>query len=203
MRDWCERVGALFLVTLIAFGTATILLAQNTVVTVPKITGIVGGTVQGDLSIVGTLNTTGNVVSASNLIAGAGANIYWSGRSIMTSPATGLWQVENQAGTSGARLKVDALPTAGACGASPAVTAGSTPLAGSIFVGTDTPASCIVIFGGTAFPSAPFCTANIVTTTAGSTRAIGALSTATQVTFTPATAFAASSTLAWQCISSK
>jgi hypothetical protein len=117
--------------------------------------------------------------------------------------SNGRFILTNSSQTIGVTVKVDALPTAGACGTAPAVIAGSTPYAGSINVGTATPASCVVVFGGTAFPSNPFCVANVVTGTAANTRAIGTLSTTTQLTLVPATAFVDSSLVAWHCISAR
>lgn len=157
----------------------------------------------GNVTMQGALTTTGAINATGTIGTSAAGAFGFAGRGYWQAPANGVFTFANAALTIGSEFKVDALPTAGACGTSPAVTAGSTPLAGSIMAGTDTPASCVVVFGGTSFPSAPFCTANVVTTTAASTRAIGTLSTTTQLTLTPATAFAASSTVSWHCISSK
>jgi hypothetical protein len=155
------------------------------------------------MQIQGGLNVTGSIIGSANVIAAQTQGLAVSTRLFITAPADGNAALTNWGATIGSRLKVDALPTPGTCGTSPAVTAGSTPFAGSIDVGTATPASCVVVFGGTAFPSAPFCTANAVTSTAGTTRAIGTLSTTSQLTLTPATAFADSTVVAWHCVSSK
>jgi hypothetical protein len=155
-------------------------------------------------SSAGIVTLNGSLSYTGNINGGAASLINWAGRLRLASPADGQLTLTNNAQTIGVELKVDALPVTGACGAgSPAVVAGSTPLAGSITVGTGGPTSCVVTFNGTAFPSAPFCTANVVTSTAGTTRAIGTLSTTAQVTLTPATAFVDSSVVAWQCISAK
>jgi len=149
-------------------------------------------------------NITGsNLFATTNVSLGNAGAIYWTTRAGIRSPADGTVTIANGANTIGSQLKVDALPTTGTCGTSPAVAAGSTPFAGQVDVGTGTPASCVVVFGGTAFPTAPFCTANIVSATASEARAIAVVATTAQVTFTPATAFVASVDVAWHCISAK
>lgn len=151
----------------------------------------------------GVVNTLQSIQSGADLRAASTNSVYWSSRAILKSPADGIVTATNFGGTTGAELKVDALPVTGSCGGgSPAVVAGSTPFAGSITVGT-TVSSCVVTFGGTAFPSAPFCVANVVTATAGTTRALGTSATTTALTITPASNFVDGSVVAWVCISSK
>jgi len=155
----------------------------------------------------GAFITTGNIsasTSGSTINVGSTGAFFWGARALMRSPANGIVTVSNFAETIGSEVKVDALPVASACGAgSPAVTAGSTPFAGSVTVGTGGPTTCTITFGGTAFPSAPFCTANVATSTAASTRAIGTLATTTVLTLVPATAWADSTVTTWVCVSSK
>lgn len=112
----------------------------------------------------------------------------------------GRVNITNTAGAIGSSIKVDALPTvASGFGTSPAITAGSTPFAGSVNVGTGGAATSGVInFNGTAFPSAPFCIANDSTTTLVQR----ASATTTQLTITSA-AWTASDVVTWVCVSSK
>lgn len=116
----------------------------------------------------------------------------------------GSTKLTNNAGTIGAQFKVDALPVASACGAgSPAVVAGSTPLSGSVTVGTGAPATCTITFGGTAYPSAPHCNGAVETTTAANARAMGYSASTTVLTIVPSAAWADSSVVNWDCFSSK
>ncbi len=103
--------------------------------------------------------------------------------------------------TIGSLFKADALPTVSSgFGGSPSITALSTPLAGSVNVGTGGVATSGVInFNGTAFPSAPFCIAD--STTSNITTRVS--TTTTQLTLTTTTAWSASDVLTWLCISSK
>lgn len=107
----------------------------------------------------------------------------------------------NTNNTIGAIVKVDALPTvASGFGGTPSITAGSTPLAGSVNVGTGGVATSGVInFNGTAFPSAPFVICMNTTTGA----IVRATTSTTQLTITAAIAFVASDIISWVCISSK
>lgn len=115
--------------------------------------------------------------------------------------AAGRLAITTTGGTIGSALKVDALPTvASGFGTSPAVTAGSTPLAGSVNVGTGGVATSGVInFNGTAFPSAPFVVCMNTTTAA----VVRCTATTTQLTMTAPAAFTASDVVAWVAISPK
>lgn len=148
----------------------------------------------------GVVNAAAAIFS-SNLSMSSGGRIFWSTRAQIISPADGSLVVENNAQTIGSQLKADALPTvASGFGTSPSITAGSTALAGSVNVGTGgTATTGVIAFNGTAFPSAPFCTAtpttsNVVQRVASST---------TQLTLNVTTAWTASDVIFWQCISSK
>jgi hypothetical protein len=139
-------------------------------------------------------------IGGSLQLSDATAAIYWAGRAVMRSPANGIWTLANSAETIGIELKADALPTvASGFGTSPAVTAGSTPLAGSINVGTGAPGTGGVInFNGTAFPSAPF----VVCMDDSSLLTIRCTTTTTQMTIA-ATALTAGDVVSWIAISSK
>lgn len=115
--------------------------------------------------------------------------------------ANGLLPITKGDKSIGSTIKVDALPTVGSgFGTSPSVTAGSTPFAGSVNVGTGGAATTgVITFGGTAFPSAPFCTYS-TTTTNGVTRGTP---TTTQLTLNSTTAWTASDIVSWHCISAK
>lgn len=143
--------------------------------------------------------------SANAISLGSGGGINWSSKGFLTSPSNGSWVLRTADVQTGVTLKADALPTVGSgFGTSPSVTAGSTPLAGSVNVGTGgTATTGVITFGGTAFPSAPFCTANVVTSTAGNVRAMGVSTTTTALTLTAASAWVASDLVSWTCISSK
>lgn len=132
--------------------------------------------------------------------AGNTSYYQWNGRARMYSPADGQVNAVNQANTIGSQLKVDALPTvASGFGTSPAITAGSTPFAGSINVGSGAPGTGGVInFNGTAFPSAPF----IVCMDDSSLLTIRCTATTTQLTIV-ATALTASDVVSWIAVSSK
>lgn len=148
--------------------------------------------------------STPSVQSSGDFRAAATSSFYWSGRAILKSPADGIFTGQNFGGTIGAEFKMDALPVASACGAgSPAVVAGSTPMSGSVTVGTGAPATCTITYGGTAFPSAPHCNGAVETTTAANARAMGYSSSTTVLTIVPATAWADSSVVNWDCFSSK
>jgi hypothetical protein len=156
------------------------------------------------LSAAGVLTLAGNVqiIGASSLFNATANGIYSFGsRARIISPADGQISVTNAAGSIGSTFKADALPTVGSgFGAAPAVTAGSTPLAGSVNVGTGGAAtSGVITFGGTAFPAAPFCTYSTQTTNA-TTRGVP---TTTQLTLNSTTAWLANDVVSWICISSK
>jgi hypothetical protein len=143
----------------------------------------------------------GLCASANNALLNAATLLTWNSRARIGSDVDGEVFVENQATTSGARLKVDALPTvASGFGTTPGVTAGSTPFAGSVNVGTGGVAtSGVIAFGGTAFPSVPFC----IVSNGGSSAVLSAIATTTQLTINSGSAFAASSLVDWICVASK
>lgn len=147
-----------------------------------------------------TLNVQ-NLLAVSDLTAGGGQSIYFNGRTILKAPINGILTMTNFAGTIGNQFKMDALPTiASGFGTSPSITAGSTPLAGSVNVGTGGVATTGTInFNGAAFPSVPFCTysdstSNIVTR--------GTPTTSTLV-LNATTPWLGSDIISWLCISSK
>ncbi len=153
----------------------------------------------------GTITATGalvgtSFVGSSNILAGTSSILGMTGKFQLKAPADGNINAMNAGATLGVDLKVDALPTvASGFGGTPSITAGSTPFAGSVNVGTGGAAtSGIINFNGTAFPSAPFCVANDSTTTLAQ-RAIGST---TQLTITSA-AWTASDIVTWICVSSK
>jgi hypothetical protein len=151
---------------------------------------------------------TNNLASSGSITSGAAGNVgvasarfmVFGSRAVLGSPADGAFTVTNQAQAIGSQLKVDALPTiASGFGTSPAVTAGSTPLAGSVNVGTGAPGTTgTITFGGTAFPSAPFCQANNAVTL----QVVKAAASTTQLVLTSA-GFTASDVVTWLCVSSK
>jgi hypothetical protein len=150
---------------------------------------------QGALIVTGNLGSSGTVNTA-----GSGA-FFWSTRALMRSPVNGVVTVSNFAETIGSELKVDALPTVGSgFGTSPAVIAGSTPLAGAVNVGTGGSATTgVITFGGTAFPSTPFV---VCTCSLGAVPTV-CVATTTNLTFTTSVAWPASTILNWIVISSK
>lgn len=141
------------------------------------------------------------IATGAGFQANTNGNLIFGSRSIVNSPADGNLVTTNAAATIGVRFKADALPTVGSgFGTSPSVTAGSTPIAGSVNVGTGgTATSGVITFGGTAFPSAPFCVADTVT----SNTTTRVTSTTTQLTLTTTVAWTASDVVTWICISSK
>lgn len=145
--------------------------------------------------------SAGISVTSGSLAEAAAGQILWTSRAVLKSPADGAMSINNNGETIGSRLKADALPTVNTgFGTSPAITTGSTPLAGSVNVGTGGVATSGVIdFGGTAFPSAPFCVATTTTTNAVTRVA----TSATQLTLNSTTAWAASDVVFWMCISSR
>jgi hypothetical protein len=150
----------------------------------------------------GGLTSSTSITATTGLSVGATAYYNFLTRGYLQAAANAMWNLQNEALGVGATLKFDALPTlsSGGGGTAPAaVTAGSTPLAGSVNVGTGVITSPIVInFNGTAFPSAPFVVCNDGQTAI----AVRATATTTQLTLTSA-AFVASDVISWICISSK
>lgn len=146
---------------------------------------------------------TGGTLNVGNLNLPNAGSIFWGTRAGIQSPTDGSLALVNNAVSIGVRLKFDALPVyaTGFGAVTPAVVAGSTPTAGAINVGTGAiSATGTVTFGGTAFPSVPFCLC-------GSTVAAGACSTdgtsATVLTLTTAVAPVASAVIRWWCPSAK
>lgn len=152
---------------------------------------------------VDVVTVAGSVLSMASGVGGLAANYisFNANRAVAQSLSDGTLNISNQAITIGSQIKADALPTvASGFGTSPAVTAGSTPLAGSINIGTGgTATSGIINFNGTAFPSAPFCLAG----DQSSNIAVRASTTTTQLTLTVTVAWSASDIVSWHCISSK
>lgn len=149
-------------------------------------------TLQGSLTATASLTANGNVIAA---------GLVFNSFGVFSASADGMFLFQNNANTIGSRAKVDALPTVSSgFGSSPAVTAGSTPLAGSINVGTGGVATSGVInFNGTAFPSAPF----VVATTSLTNAVIRATASTTQLTLTSTTAWTASDIISWVAISAR
>lgn len=152
------------------------------------------------LTSAGALTVLGNFVGA-GIFAGTTSRLGSSTLGTWSWTADGTARLQNNGQTIGAQFKVDALPTVGSgFGTSPSVTAGSTPLAGSVNVGTGgTATTGVITWGGTAFPSTPFCTYSNTTTnlvTRGTP-------TTTQLTLNTTTAWTASDIVSWICISSK
>lgn len=147
------------------------------------------------------MTNSGAITFGSTASEQAGAGYCWLTRACLTSPANGAVVLSNNAQTIGSEFKADALPTIGAAfGTSPSVTAGSTPLAGSVNVGTGGVAVTGTInFNGTAYPSAPFCTVTTSTTNA----VTRATPTTTTLVLNSTTAWTASDIVSWICISSK
>lgn len=144
----------------------------------------------GAMTLQGTLTVTGNF---SAVLVGV------NGQTYLQAPTDGNLILQNSALTIGSKIKVDALPTvASGFGTTPSVTAGSTPLAGSVNVGTGASSSGVINFNGTAFPSAPF----VVCMDDSTLLAVRCTATTTQLTITAA-AFTASDIISWIAISSK
>jgi hypothetical protein len=152
------------------------------------------------LTLTGTLNTTADVNSGLNFGAASAGAFYWTGKALIKSPADGNVSITNQGSTTGSYIKADALPTIGSgFGAGAAVTAGSTPFAGSVNVGTTAGTVGVITWGGTAFPTAaPFAQANNNSTL----QVVKALATTTQVTLTSA-GFANNDIVSWLCVGAK
>lgn len=182
--------------------SAIAVVAQPPVTITPGGTNLPSVNVVGDLTVGGVSTFTGLVTANGSLFIQAGDLLCWNTRGCAESPNDGSFILENNANTIGSRLKVDALPTiASGFGTTPSITAGSTPLAGSVNVGTGGAATSGVInFNGTAFPTAPFCVATPSLTNVP-TRATTV--TTTQVTLTTSTAWTASDVVGWICVSSR
>lgn len=156
------------------------------------------------VTLQGAFVAVSGITSMSSITAGTGGTneFRWLGTAEMGSPGNGLITMLNATRTAGVQFKVDNLPTVSAGGGtSPAVTAGSTPLSGSVNVGSGVPGATITIaYGGTAFPSAPFPVCMNQTTGL----AVKATSTTTHLTITPAIGnFGASDVISWVVIGSK
>lgn len=146
-----------------------------------------------------TLITSGNISVGNAVNSTSGLNI--TGKWKNTSPTDGIGVWTNNAATIGFELKADALPTiSSGCGTSPSVFAGSTPLAGGVNIGTGgTATQCVIAFNGTAYPSAPFCVANNVT----SNTVTRILSSTTTLTLNTTTAWSSGEIVAYLCIGAK
>lgn len=156
----------------------------------------------GTLTLGGTSNVSvnGGITVATNVFVGATGSWGTTSKGRIQSLNDGQFTLQNNGLSLGSTVKVDALPTvASGFGTGPAITAGSTPFAGSINVGTVTPGTGGVInFNGTAFPSAPF----VVCQDDTSLIAVRCTATTTQMTIT-AVALTASDVVSWIAVSSK
>jgi hypothetical protein len=155
-------------------------------------------------SAAATITNTGawvnnGVLSSGSTISGSAYRI--TSKLLVQAPTDGNVSLANTGNTTGSQLKVDALPTiASGFGTSPSVTAGSTPFAGAVVVGSGGVAtSGVVNFNGTAFPSAPFC----AVTASGGAGVLVAQGSTTQLTIASAAALAAGSIISWICVSAK
>lgn len=148
-----------------------------------------------------TFTVTGSIGYSGNINGGTSSLINWSGTTRIGANTGSQLVIQNNAATVGSVLNVGALPTIqSGFGTSPSITAGSTPLAGSVNVGTGGVATTGVInFNGTAFPSAPF----VVCMNDTSIISVKASASTTQLTITSTTPFNANDIVSWICISSK
>jgi hypothetical protein len=181
------------------FGSSGFLTPDVGISRMGVVTIAIGNGTQGDFS--GTLTTT-NISLVGNASIGATGSLTWNSttRSRISSTSDGIINFSNVAATIGSNIKVDALPTiASGFGTSPSITAGSTPFAGSVNVGTGAAAAGVINFNGTAFPSAPFC----VVLDDSTVLAVRATATTTQLTITPTATFTAGDVISWICVSSK
>lgn len=150
-----------------------------------------------------TIQASGLITATAGLSAGGATFLSLATRGFWQATADGIWELLNAAGTRGLHYEFGGVPAIGACGTSPpAMPADSTNSAGVMTTGTATPASCVLTFNGT-WNKAPICTANVATATAGNVRALGVTTTTTTMTITPASVFADSSVLFYQCLSVK
>ncbi len=148
--------------------------------------------------------TNGGALTIDNVTTAATAGYRFAALGYLTSTSNGVFGTQTANTTIGVTFKADALPTVSSCGAgSPAVVAGSTPLSGSVTIGTTAVATCLITFNGTAFPSAPHCSGAVETTSAAAVRAMGYLASTTTLTIVPTAAWVDSSVVNWTCISSK
>lgn len=155
------------------------------------------------VSSTGVMTVPSTVVSGGNVLAGTNSYVGWSAsKALFASPNNGAVNITDSGDTLGSRIKADALPTiASGFGGSAAITAGSTPFAGSIDIGTGGAATTGVInFAGTAFPSAPFVV--VTTKLTNAVTRVSAIST-TQLTLTSTTAWTANDIISWICVSAK
>lgn len=164
-----------------------------------------GGPISGTTgTFTGGLTVTGGIIAlTSNINLNNGGLLYWNSRASLNSPADGQLDITNNAATIGSMLKVDAVPTVSAgFGGSPSVTAGSTPLAGEVNVGTGGIATTgTLLYNGTAFPSAPFCVCQDSTSIAAGV--CKAKSTTTTLVLTTTVAWTASDLVTYVCVGSK
>ncbi len=156
----------------------------------------------GAITAQGALNTSGALSSGTTVTAATFFRIGAVGSAArVVAVASGLFSMTDNGAAVGAAIKVDALPTiASGFGAGAAVTAGSTPFAGSIGVGTTAGSTGVINFNGTAFPGTvyPIC----MNQTTG--LAVKATASSTQLTIAPATGtFGDNDVISWICISSK
>lgn len=142
----------------------------------------------------------GRTIALGDVFTGAAGSFSFTSRAIMASPADGQITYTTNDGTIGSRIKADALPTiSSGFGGGAAITAGSTPFAGSINVGTTPGTGGVINFNGTAFSTAPFVIAQNNSTAADTVKASTSL---TQLTITAA-ALANNDIIHWICVSPK
>lgn len=148
------------------------------------------------------VTSAGAVFPLGNVELAAANTFKWSARNVIGSAANGTNEVTNAAGTLGIQFNVgSAAPTVvTGFGTSPSVVSGARNGIGSLNVGTGgTATQGVLTFGTPAWTNAPFCTAWVETGTAGDVRAHGITTSTTQMTITAASAWAASSIVAWKC----
>lgn len=148
-----------------------------------------------------------NPQSGINISTGLGTGyIGFDTRTFLYSPANGKYKMSNYLDTFGVVYEFAGVPTIGACGTTPSVSADSNNTTGTIVVGTANPTSCVLNFNTAAsgaWIKAPRCVANVITATAADVRALGVTATTTVLTLTPATAFASTTSIGYHCESSK
>jgi len=114
------------------------------------------------VTLQGGLTVTGSMLASGDVRAGSANSLFWTGRSVLQSPANSLVNISNQAvSTVGYQINAGtAAPTATTCGTG-TVTAHSNNMAGQI---TATGATvCTLTFGAPAWTFTPFCTVTEVT----------------------------------------
>lgn len=139
---------------------------------------------------------TGTTTLASN------AALVMSSRFVISPVDNGLLNLTAIGATFGVQLNAGSVaPTiSSGGGTSPAIVSGARNSNGSVDIGTGGTASQIVIaFGAPAWTNSPRCTAWVETGTAGNVRAHGVTTTTTTMTIQAASAWAASSIVAWMC----